>query len=63
MPMELVFMIGMAILLFLCLKVKANAFVSLLATALVMGVFSGMTGEATVDAITSGFSGLRTQDL
>ncbi len=57
MPMELVFMIGMAILLFLCLKVKANAFVSLLATALVMGVFSGMTGEATVDAITSGFSG------
>lgn len=36
MPMEFVFIIGMAVLLFLCLKVRANAFISLLATALVM---------------------------
>jgi GntP family gluconate:H+ symporter len=57
MPIELVFIIGMAVLLFLCLKVKANAFISLLATALVMGLLSGMTGAETVDAITSGFSG------
>ena len=37
MPIELVFVIGIAVLLFLCLKVKANAFMALLATALVMG--------------------------
>lgn len=57
MPMELVFVVGMAVLLFLCLKVKANAFVSLLATALVMGILSGMSGTETVSAITTGFSG------
>lgn len=38
-------------------KVKANAFISLLATALVMGMLSGMSGADTVSAITSGFSG------
>lgn len=47
----------MAVLLLLCLKVKANAFISLLATALTMGLLSGMTGGETVSAITSGFSG------
>ncbi len=57
MPMEIVFIIGMAVLLFLCLKVKANAFISLLATALVMGLLSGMTGADTIGAITGGFSG------
>ncbi len=57
MPIELVFVIGMAVLLVLCLKVKANAFVSLLATALVMGILSGMSGTDTVEAITSGFAG------
>lgn len=57
MPMEFVFIIGMAVLLILCVKVKANAFISLLATALVMGILSGMSGEDTVSAITSGFSG------
>lgn len=57
MPIELVFVIGMAVLLFLCLKVKANAFISLLATALTMGLLSGMTGAETVSAITGGFSG------
>lgn len=57
MPIELVFIIGMGILLLLCLKVKANAFISLLATALVMGVLSGMSGAETVAAITSGFAG------
>ena len=57
MPMELVFVIGMAVLLILCIKVKANAFISLLATALVMGMLSGMSGADTVSAITSGFAG------
>lgn len=57
MPIELVFVVGIAILLFLCLKVKANAFISLLATALVMGLMAGMSGPEVVDAITSGFSG------
>lgn len=52
MPMELVFVIGMAVLLILCIKVKANAFISLLATALVMGMLSGMSGADTVSAIT-----------
>ena len=53
----LVFVIGMAVLLFLCIKVKANAFVSLLATALVMGLMAGMSGADTVSAIIDGFSG------
>ena len=57
MPMEFVFIIGMAVLLILCVKVKANAFISLLATALVMGLLSGMSGPDTVAAITGGFSG------
>jgi len=57
MPIEIVFVIGMAVLLFLCLKVKANAFVSLLATALVMGLLAGMSGADTIAAITGGFSG------
>ncbi len=57
MPMEFVFIIGMAVLLILCVKVKANAFISLLATALVMGLLSGMSGADTVTAITGGFSG------
>lgn len=57
MPMELIFVIGMAVLLILCIKVKANAFVALLSTALIMGVLSGMSGAETVEAITTGFSG------
>ncbi len=57
MPIELVFIIGMAVLLFLCLKVKANAFIALLATSVVMGLLAGMSGAATVSAITAGFSG------
>ena len=57
MSIEFVFIIGMAILLFLCLKVKVNAFIALLSTALVMGVLAGMSGSDTVGAITGGFSG------
>lgn len=57
MPIELVFVIGMVVLFTLALKVKANAFISLLATALVMGLLSGMSGPATIKAIIGGFSG------
>ncbi len=56
MPIEFVFLIGMALLLFLCIKVKVNAFISLLSTALVMGMLAGMSGAETIDAITSGFA-------
>lgn len=56
MPIEFVFVIGMAVLLFLCLKVKANAFISLLGTAVVMGLLAGMSGTDTVSAITGGFA-------
>lgn len=57
MPMELVFIIGIAVLLILCIKVKANAFVALLVTGLIIGVLSGMSGSDTVEALTTGFSG------
>ena len=57
MPIELVFVIGMVVLFTLALKVKANAFISLLATALVKGLLSGMSGPATIKAITGGVSG------
>ena len=57
MAIELVFVIGIAVLLFLCIKVKANAFIALLATGLIMGILSGMSGPDTVNAITTGFSG------
>ncbi len=57
MPIELVFLIGLAVLFFLALKVKANAFMALLATALVMGVLSGMPSTEVVTAIVAGFSG------
>ena len=56
MPVELSFVIGIALLLFLCIKLKVNAFMSLLATALAMGPLAGMSGADTVSAITSGFS-------
>ena len=56
MPIELVFVIGIAVLLFLCLKVKANAFMALLATALIMGLLSGLGGPGTIKAITGGFA-------
>lgn len=57
MPVELSFLIGVALLLFLCIKVKVNAFIALIATALVMGPLSGMGGIDTVATITSGFAG------
>lgn len=57
MPIELVFVIGVIILLFLCVKVKTNAFIALIATAAIMGLLAGLSGTETVKAITTGFSG------
>lgn len=57
MPIELVFIIGVAILLFLCIKVKTNAFIALIAAAAVMGMLAGLSGADTVKAITTGFAG------
>lgn len=57
MAIELVFLIGMAVLFYLALKLKVNAFIALIATALVMGALSGMPGPEVVSAITGGFAG------
>ena len=57
MPIEVVFLIGMAVLLFLALKVKVNAFMALLGTALTMGLLAGMPTTEVVSAIVGGFSG------
>lgn len=57
MPIELVFVIGIAVLLLLCLKFKTNAFIALIVTALIMGVLSGMSGVDTISTICSGFAG------
>lgn len=56
-PIEIIFLIGMVVLLFLALKVKANAFMALLGTALVMGLLADMPTIEVVNAIVTGFSG------
>ena len=53
MPIELVFVICLAVLFFLCIKLRVNEFISLLVAAAVMGVLSGMSGTDTVSAIVS----------
>ena len=57
MPPILVFLIGIAVLLVLCVVVKVNAFVALLVTALVFGALTGMGGVEIIGTITSGFAG------
>lgn len=57
MPPILVFLIGIAVLLGLCVVVKVNAFVALLVTALVFGALTGMGGVEIIGTITSGFAG------
>ena len=54
MPIELVFVICLAVLFFLCIKLRVNEFISLLVAAAVMGVLSGMSGTDTVSAIVTG---------
>ena len=57
MPPILVFLIGIAVLMVLCVVFKVNAFISLLVTALVFGALTGMGGVEIVDTITAGFAG------
>ena len=54
MPIELVCIICLAVLFFLCIKVRANEFVSLIIAAAVMGILSGTSGTDTVAAIVKG---------
>lgn len=56
MSIELAFLIGIAVLIILALVVKVNAFMALLATALTIGVLSGMGTTNTIDAMVAGFS-------
>lgn len=57
MPPILVFLIGIAVLLVLCVVVKVNAFVALLVTAMVFGGLTFMGGTEIISTITSGFAG------
>lgn len=56
MSTELAFAIGIVVLLVLALKVKTSAFMALLATALTIGLLSGMGTGETISAITDGFA-------
>ena len=57
MPPILVFLIGIAVLLVLCVVVKVNAFVALLVTAMVFGGLTFMGGTEIIGTTTSGFAG------
>ncbi|WHH58036.1 SLC13 family permease [Petroclostridium sp. X23] len=56
MPIEIVFLFGIAIILFLTFKMKVNAFVALMAAALAMGLLAGMQPVEVVNNMTTGFS-------
>lgn len=55
MSIELAFLIGLAVLLFLAIPLKVNAFVSLLLSAATIGLLSGMGATDTIDVIVHGF--------
>lgn len=55
MPVELSFLIGLAVLLVMTLRFKINAFIGLLAAALTVGLLSGMSTADTIKGITGGF--------
>ncbi len=57
MPPILVFLIGIAVLMVLCVVVKVNAFIALLVTALVFGGLTFMGGVEIINTITAGFAG------
>ncbi|MDU8925138.1 gluconate:H+ symporter [Pasteurellaceae bacterium LIM206] len=56
MSVNIAFIIGVVVLLYLALKVRVNAFIALLATALTIGMLSGMGTTATIQGIVSGFA-------
>ena len=49
--------LGIALLLFLILKLKMQAFLSLLIVCIVVGIFAGMPADAILDSITKGMGG------
>ncbi len=55
MSIELAFVIGMIVLLVLAIKFRLNAFISLLATAVVIGLLSRMDTVDIIKTITEGF--------
>lgn len=55
MSVEFAFIIGLVALLVLAIPLKVNAFVSLLVSAFIIGLLSGMGTEATVTGIAKGF--------
>ena len=55
MTVELAFLIGLAVLLILTLKMGVSAFVSLIVSALTIGLLSGMTSSDVISTITDGF--------
>ena len=55
MTIELAFLVGLAVLLVLAIKFKVNAFVSLLISALTIGLLSGMDPGDVIKTMTGGF--------
>jgi len=55
MSVELAFIIGIIVLLILAIKLRVNAFIALLATAVVIGGLSGMELNSLISTITNGF--------
>ncbi|HUG11722.1 MAG TPA: hypothetical protein VMM36_11940, partial [Opitutaceae bacterium] len=55
MSIELAFLIGLAVLLILAIPLKVNAFVSLLLSAVTIGLLSGLGATTTMDVIVKGF--------
>ena len=55
MAIEFAFIIGLAVLLILAIKFKVNAFVSLLISALTIGLHSGMDPTDVIKTMTGGF--------
>lgn len=51
----IVFLVGLAIMLFLMIKTKLGPFMSMLFGGLIIGIGSGVGSAATIDAITGGF--------
>ncbi|BCV25933.1 GntP family permease [Gelria sp. Kuro-4] len=54
-PVEIAFLIGLVVLLYLALKARINAFVALIVSALVIGLLAGMPAAQVIKAITDGF--------
>jgi GntP family gluconate:H+ symporter len=56
MPIEFAFIIGLVVLLVMAIRFNVSAFVALLASALVIGMLSGMAGPDVIHTITGGFA-------